>query len=211
MTSDSMVSELTAYFAQGKYPEPVLRRMRAVIESIAEGERDTVLEHLIENQKASFKIGVSDIVESCKSLGVGFRAAKYVPAMDWTCVACGHSFKFTLCPTDDDKIDKNLHDVCPMCGFQPYWTILHDQYLEGGLECGWYDGLITEARAFGPRAAPSIKRIFDLTLHRGGVFWNKPMAEAERRENRKMKIDARMAALDRAKRWDLEGGDNGQE
>jgi hypothetical protein len=206
MTIDAMMDELLAYFSQGKYPEAVLRRMRTVIESIDEGERDTVLENLIETQKASFKVGVSDLVESCKALGVGFRAAKYVPAMDWTCISCGYTFKFTLSPSDDDKLDKNLHDVCPMCGFQPYWTILHDKYTEAGMACPWYDTLIKDSRAYGPRTEKTVKRIFDLTITRGGVFWNKPMAESERREGRKMKIDARMAAIDRAKRWDLEGG-----
>ena len=101
---------------------------------MGEADRDLVLEHLIENNKASFKVGVSDLAESCTALGIGFHESRFVPAEDWYCDACGNQFKYTMCPSDDDKIDHSLFDSCPRCGFQVGWTKTRDAYAKyGGL------------------------------------------------------------------------------
>ena len=207
MTPEKMLDDIMAYFAQGKYVQAVQDRMHALITSIGEVERDSVLEHLIETQKASFKVGVSDIVESCRALGVGFRAARFVPAEMWTCDACSHDFKFTLAPSDDDKIDRGMYDYCPMCGFQPGWTKLADKYRAMGIATPWLDKLLEEcASSFGLDAKPHmVRKGGDMTLSRGGIFWARSMAESERKEDRRISIEVKMEALGKAKRWDLKG------
>lgn len=180
MTAGEMLSALMDYFAQGKYPDAVVNRMRFTIESIGDAERQVVLDHLIETQKASFKISVAEIVEACKALGIGYHESKFIPATDWTCDACGHEFKYVQAVTDDDKIDRNLHDVCPMCGFQPGWTIQRAAYEQAGNltpeYAAWYDRMLEHMPAkHGPKAPE-------------GIYWARSKAEAERREAQRKPI-----------------------
>ena len=85
MQADEMLHALTEYFGQGKYPEPVIRAMRRVVETISDADRETVYGRMLETNKGSYKISVAEIVEACKDLGVAYRETKYIPASDWLC------------------------------------------------------------------------------------------------------------------------------
>lgn len=195
MTPEKMLDDVMAYFAQGKYPDAVKERMRAIIASIGDDEREAVTEHLIETQKASFKVGVSDIVESCRALGIGFRAARFVPAVEWYCDACGYNFKYAQASGDDEKIDLGLHDVCPMCGFQPNWTLTKDAYAKMGA--------LTRAYLENYR-----KRIVECVEKHGaspscgrgpsGPYWARSKAEQERRDAAKKPIQPEWMRASRA-------------
>lgn len=189
MNLEDFMFELFEYF-QGKYADAVKDRIKAMAINFTNDERKAVFDHLIENQKASFKISVAEIVESCKFLGIGYHAAHYVPAVDWVCDACGHQFKYAQAVSDDDRIDRNLHDFCPRCGFQPTWTIVRRKYREQG---GWRD-----------EAEEVYQAHLDKASKREGLYFDRNKAERERRDQKLKAIDATVGDLGRAKRWDLD-------
>lgn len=203
MEAKEMILELLACFVAP--PEKMQERMFAVAASINADDRKAVLDRIIETESSSIKISVKNIVEACRAMSVGFHEAKFIPAVPWQCAACGHEFKYTVSPSDDDRIDRFLYDACPMCGFQPGWTKLRDTYHGQGIATDWYDRQLAECRAsFGPRIAEHKVKKGDMNLFRGGVFWKIDKARAERAEGKRMEIADEMAAIDRAKRYDLE-------
>jgi hypothetical protein len=44
----------------------------------------------------------------------------------------------------------------------------------------------------------------------GGIFWNRNRAETERKDQKQLEIETKLANIDRAKRWDLQGDDDAQ-
>ena len=139
MTASEMVNELLACFVPP--PAKMQDKMMKIAETIHADDRKSVMDRIIESEAASIKISVKNIAEACRALGVGFHEEHYTPAIDWQCDACGHEFKFHQCPSIQDKLDRNIHDACPMCGFQPGWTMTRDRYLKMG------SGHISEAYA----------------------------------------------------------------
>ena len=130
MTAPEMVNELLACFVPP--PAKMQDKMMSVASTIHEDDRKAVMDRIIESEAASIKISVKNIAEACRALGVGFHEEHYSPAIDWQCDACGHEFKFHQCPSISDKVEKNIHDACPMCGFQPGWTMTRDAYIRTG-------------------------------------------------------------------------------
>jgi hypothetical protein len=160
----------------------------------------------MEKEGPSTKLGTAHIVAACILLGIAYRKAHYIPAEDWTCDGCGHRFKYTPSPTDDDKIDKYMTDFCPECGLQPYYTTLAQRYNELGISTAWYGILVDSAHRWGHTTTPTVSKTrMGGQWSVGGIFWHRSAAESERREQKQIAIAAKMAELDRAKRWDLKG------
>jgi hypothetical protein len=130
MTGTEMVNELLACFIPP--PAKMQDKMTAIANTIHEDDRKAVMDRIIESESSSIKISVKNIAEACRTLCVGFHEEKYTPAIAWQCDACGHEFRYHKCPSLSDKIDKNIHDACPMCGFQPGWTMTRDAYIRMG-------------------------------------------------------------------------------
>jgi hypothetical protein len=139
MDANAMVNELLACFVPP--PAKMQEKMMAIAGTIHEEDRKAVMDRIIETEASSIKVSVKNIAEACRALGVGFHEQKYTPAIDWQCDACGHEFKFHQSPTMQDKIEKNIHDTCPMCGFQPGWTMTRNAYAKMG------NGTISKAYA----------------------------------------------------------------
>jgi hypothetical protein len=193
MTPDAMILELTTCYIPAS--AKMIEKMKALAESIQEDARQDVIDAIMEKEGPSTKIGTAHIVDACNVLGISYRRATYVPAEDWTCDACGHEFKYTMAPTDDDRIDKGLHDFCPMCGFQPGWSILHDRLRLQGISTPWYERQLAAAQKWKPGNSYG--------HFKNGIFWARSKAESERSKDRKIAIDAKMESLGKAKRWDL--------
>jgi hypothetical protein len=197
MDTDRFVHDLFAYFA-GKYPDAVEARIRKLVDSIPESAKETILDHLVENQKANYKISVAEIVESCRTLGVSYSETKFIPAESWMCDACGHQFKYTVVSSDDDKLDRGLFDACPMCGFQPIWTKQREVYKTMSF---WSEASEEQYQ----------RAVANCTGRWGpgkpdGLFWARAKAEEDRRKERRINVEAKLAQIDRAKQLNLEGG-----
>jgi hypothetical protein len=196
MTPKEMIFELTTCYIPAS--AKMIERMEALAESIQEDARQDVIDAIMEKEGPSTKIGTAHIVDACNVLGISYRKAHYIPAVEWTCDACGNRFKYSLAPNDDDYIDKQIYDFCPMCGFQPGWTILHDRFRLQGIATPWYDRQMVAAQKWKPGNGYG--------HFKNGIFWSRAKAESERSNDRKMAIEAKMESLGKAKRWDLQGG-----
>jgi hypothetical protein len=184
MNIGDFLFELFEYFA-GKYADAVKDRVRKLADALSDAERKAVFDHLIENQKASFKISVAELVESCRFLGIGYHAAHYTPAVDWYCDACGHNFKYAQAANDDEKIDLGLHDVCPMCGFQPGWTMVRDAYARiGHLSKDYVEEYQKRAKECASKHGDSP----NCGRGPGGPYFARAKAEQERRDSAKKPV-----------------------
>jgi len=198
-----LVGELISVY---KPPSPnIISRMEITAKSIPEDAREDVFNAILEEQAPNFVVGVHSIVAACKKLGVPYRETHYIPTVDWTCDNCGRQFKYHPAPSDDDRIDKYIYDFCPDCGLKPYYTILAQDYNRLGIATPWYQKYLAEASQWGPRT----KRVEKMT-HMGGkwpiggLYWSIDSARAERKEQKQIEINAKMAEIDRSKRWDIE-------
>jgi hypothetical protein len=204
MTADGMILELTTCYipASGK----MIEKMKALAESIPDDARQDVIDAIMEKEGPSTKIGTSHIVAACILLGISYRKTHYIPATDWICDGCGTEFKYSASPDDDDKIDKYMTDFCPNCGLQPYYTMLAQQYNALGIHTPWYPKLLDESAKWGKNTvSTSVRTRMGGQWAVGGIFWHRVKAEAERREQKRIEVDAKMFDMDRAKRWDLKG------
>lgn len=209
MTSDAMVMQLVECFVSP--PDAVITKLKRIAETIPEDARQDVIDKILETETSSVKISVKHIVEACRALGVSYRETRYLPAEDWICDCCGHEFKYHQSPSDDERIDKEIYDFCPMCGFQPGWSILAQAYKDRGQKVEWYDRLLEQYHeAYGPTVKSHQVRIgspsMGMSLNRGGIFWSRHKAEEERAKDRHEAINQRMAEIDKAKRWDIADG-----
>lgn len=170
--------------------EAMIRQIERVCSTIPERCHGDVYQAILEDVSANNVIGVKEIVAACEKIGAPHERSHYIPTETWICDACGHEFKYHPAPSDDDKIDKGIHDVCPQCGFQPCWTIQ-----KRGYGASWsktaqeiYQGNIDKALAkYGPK----------------NPYFNWHRAERERAENKRLAVDEKIARLDNSKRWDL--------
>jgi hypothetical protein len=207
----SLVDDLVSTY---RAPSPkMVDQMVGIVKKIPERYHAEIFQAILEEEGPNIQIGVSHIVAACERIGAPYTKAHYIPTEDWTCDACGYEFKYHPAPSDDDKIDKNIHDLCPMCGMQVYWTMTAEKLnvLFGKLPM-WYIKVRDECReSFGPKVASHVTHKgptgAGLNLFRGGIFWARSHAENERREERRLKVDAKMGEIDRAKRWDLGDGE----
>lgn len=198
MTPSEMVTRLMGYYKTNYSPERIDQLNRFCANISLDGI-EIVFNRIIENRDGSSAIGVSDIKEACLAAGVGFSVTHFIDAQQVTCDACGHEFKYAPCTSDDDKIDKGIFDVCPMCGFQPAWTLCRNDYIkQGQSEPEWYTRLIEQCSGnWGPGKEK-------------GVFLSTTKMAQERKDEKKRIDDAKkkiysdkMLALVQDKRYDL--------
>jgi len=200
MTSVEMIAELLSCFPAP--PERVQNKMRDLADTIQADARQDIVDKILETETASTKISIKHIIDACKALGVGYREAHYLPATDWVCDACGREFKYHPAPSDDERIDKDIHDVCPDCGFQPIWTIERSMYIDMN---GWRASAEKIYQSHIQKAIQKYGRYDREYPDRQGLYFTREKAIAERKEGAKKRIDDKIAELDRAKRWDIEG------
>jgi len=184
-------------------PQKMLQMMERLAQSIPESAREDVYNAILEELGPNYQVGYNSIIDACKKLGVPYSATHFIPAENWVCDACGNNFRYHPCPDEDDKIDKRIYDTCPDCGMQPYWTIIAGKYKAMGIATPWYDKLLSEARDFGPNKPAKVVKKNGMTLNRGGVFWARARAESERADDKRISVAAKMAEIDRSKRYDL--------
>ena len=186
MTKAAFIQRITAYFGpNSKYRPELLTAIDKIASRLGEDQLDVVFDKLMEDQSSRFQVGVKEIQLACQALGIGYKKATYIPAHEVTCDACGFSYQYAMAPDDEDRLEKNLHDYCPSCGFQYNWTIMANEY--GERATPWYTNLLERSREW----KRDNKR----------PYWDKAVAEKEQRQMRKAEIDRKMAQID--KRWDL--------
>jgi hypothetical protein len=178
MTAEGMITEIIQCFVPP--PRPMIEKMKAFAEKIPDDCRQEVIDRILETEGPSSKVGVKQMVESCAALGVGFKRSHFLPTIDWYCDACGYTFKYAQAVSDDDRIDKGLHDFCPMCGFQPIWTTNRDAYMKMG----------ALSEAYAKQYADQVQKATDKhgmnpKFGQGpeGVYWSRSKAELERKAN----------------------------
>ena len=199
MTGQDLVAELIQCYIPP--PPKMQERMAVLADTIPEESRQPVLDAILETVAASTKISESHIIEACNLLQVSYTKAHFTPALSWQCDCCMYNFRYTPAPSDDEKLDKSLFDVCPMCGFQPGWTILRDQYKAMGRPTLWYDRLMTNLKGgYGPGIPKPQGTEGKQT--RGGLFWERSKAEQERRDKLRMAVNDKIAKIDQAKHWE---------
>jgi hypothetical protein len=166
-------------------PSPkMVEQMQMMVRKIPERFHEEIYQAIIEEEGPNILIGVNHIVSACERIGAPYTKAHYLPTEDWTCDACEHHFKYHPAPSDDDKIDKGIHDVCPKCGFQVCWSkdgaalkLRFGKYPE------WYNLRLKQHRD-NPRP------------------WDCTAATEDRAKERRVKVDAQIGEIDRARRWD---------
>jgi len=194
MTGRDMIAELVQCYVPP--PGKVQEKMIQLADTIPESARKEVIDRILEEEGSSTKISITHIVEACRAIGVGYKAARYVPATDWICDSCGNKFKYHAAPTDDDKIDKGIHDLCPHCGFQVIWTIEARGYKTKDGFPEWYQRLIEKHSGE--------NRNISKKANSGLEFWARHSAERERAKELEENAKDKIAEIDRAKRWDID-------
>ncbi len=178
-------------------PSPkMVEQMQMMVRKIPERFHEEIYQAIIEEEGPNILIGVNHIVSACERIGAPYTKAHYIPTEDWVCDACGNEFKYHPAPSDDDKIDKSIHDLCPKCGFQVIWTLDKRRCAELKIATEWYDRLIANHQGEDRNAS---KR-----SHQGPEFWSRHAAERERAKERRENVETKLGELDRAKRWDEE-------
>ena len=119
------------------------------------------------------------------------------------CSNCGGA---SYRPVDDHCAptiyEYNPSDFCPDCGLQPYYTIIAQEYTLRGISTAWYNKLIERAKRWGRETKPrQEKTVMGGQWMVGGPFWLQSKAEAERRDDKRIRIDAKLAEIDRAKQY----------
>jgi hypothetical protein len=115
------INELLRYYEKSGKPDVLLtRKAFGLLGRIPKDERAKAIEWLLENQPKKFGLDIPAIRLALTETGTKF--SEYIPAEDWTCDACGMQFKYIDQPTNADKHDRGLFDLCPRCGFQVCWT-----------------------------------------------------------------------------------------
>jgi predicted amidophosphoribosyltransferase len=80
------------------------------------------------------------VYEAVRETGATDARGQYVDAQKWVCDCCGHEFLFVRQSCDEWRHDKNIHDYCPRCGFQPDWTMTANNYASSsGVLPEWYE------------------------------------------------------------------------
>jgi len=127
------------------FPKPssaMITEMDRVAQSIPEKDRQLVFDTILDEAKASMKIGVKDIKDACRKAGVSFTQPVYIASMPIQCDCCGEDYKYHPAPTDDQQIDLDIHDRCPNCGFQRCWTLMYRASVTLGHVPEWYESYL---------------------------------------------------------------------
>lgn len=115
------VNRLLAYYQRGGAPDKMLAQYAyKILGSFKPEEREKAIGWLIENRPKKEGLDVPAIRTALSETGT--KNAAYIPAADVQCEACGMQYKYIDQPTEEDKHDRGLFDICPRCGFQFCWT-----------------------------------------------------------------------------------------
>jgi hypothetical protein len=121
-----------------KPPDAMIAEMDKVARGISEEDQSRIFESILDTVNTGAKIGVKDIRDACRRLGVSFTQAIHVNARQHRCDCCGRGFMYVPAPTDEQEIEQGWHDRCPCCGFQVVWTKAFTEYALLGYEPPWY-------------------------------------------------------------------------
>ena len=202
MNAEQFIAKLMGYY-KGSYSPERIEQLKRFSRGISEKALEDVYNSIIENREKDGAIAVVDLKKACQEQGAAFTETKYVPTEDWTCEACGNEFKYHPCPSDDDKIDKGIFDVCPNCGYQVAWSITADAYKKIGYKIEWDERLKAECPANHGRNV-SIHKVKKgpLEYETGGIYWSRALAERERRDESRRNAESAISMIDRAKRFE---------
>jgi hypothetical protein len=115
------VNRLLAYYQRSGAPDKMLAQYAyKILGRFKPEERERAIDWLIENRPKKDGLDVPTIRTALSETGT--KNAAYIPAVDVKCEACGMGYKYIDQPTEDDKHDRGLFDLCPRCGFQFCWT-----------------------------------------------------------------------------------------
>lgn len=196
MTGDQLIDKLTEYYP-GKYSGERFKKLRDFASKISDADREMVYERILEERSISTPITVADLKEACNGIGAGYSVTQFIPAVPWICDSCGEEFKYHPCPTQDARIDMGILDVCPNCGLQVCWTIAAEMERSRGLKAEWYNGLLENAKLWGRDVKPVTHKKGGISVEKGGLYWNRYLAERERKEANKEETERRMDDADR--------------
>lgn len=115
------VKELLTYYQKGTFDTLLAKKIYGIMGRMPAEDRTKAIDWLLENREKKQGLDIPAVRQALAETGT--RISVYVPAKDFTCDACGMQFKYTACPSYEDKRDKGLFDICPRCGFQVCWTI----------------------------------------------------------------------------------------
>lgn len=139
------VNEMLAYYNKSKPDIALSKKAYAILGRFPKEARAKAIDWLYEHKERKFGVDVISFREALRETGTS--VSEYVPAEDWTCDACGLTFKFFDQPTEEDKLEKGIFDFCPRCGFQPCWTREVEAHRKSnGLPFGWEPEWYTERK-----------------------------------------------------------------
>lgn len=178
MNATECVDKISGYFT-GKTSQAVTDKMLSILSRLQDDQRETVYERMVEDNSPRFRVGVKEIIEACRALGIGYKKSFYTPTQEWTCEACGAVFTYVMVTSDEEKVEKHLFDKCPRCDFQPCWTIA--------------------ARMYGNMEAPSYKRLLAERRHwvseHPEPYFDRGLVEEEIREMRQIDVKRKIANI----------------
>lgn len=131
MTSSEFIDSLTEYFS-GSYSPKVLERMRFFAGIIPEAELESVYELIEQDNRSTYKISVKEIKDACNKLGVSYYDPVERQYRMVVCDACEWEYKYFPCPTDEEKLNAQMFDRCPRCGFDYDFQRRYLQYEKSG-------------------------------------------------------------------------------
>lgn len=149
MKHQDFINEFTDYFTSsahsGNYSGIQIQSISDIIRPIKEDNLSDLMEQLKKDNDIK-KIGVKQIILACIVLGISYHKLQPIKPINWLCECCGKGFKYIPMSSDEDKIDSDLFDICPQCGYQPEWTEQRKAYLYYGLEFGksYFEKIIKE-------------------------------------------------------------------
>lgn len=95
----------------------VRERLTWFVNKIPEDRRSELYEDLEESVPRTRKVGIAELKESCTKLAIPFSETM---SRRWTlvvCDACEQEYRYFPCPSEEEKLEDDIFDRCPRCGF----------------------------------------------------------------------------------------------
>jgi len=129
MDADNFIARIREYFdTKGKYSDAVIREMTKEADKFTNEDRVRLYNRIIEDNSPRFQIGLKEIREAATALGISYCRARYIPSRQYWCDCCGEPFQYAQYVSEEEREEKQIYDTCPICGFQPTWTIDYKKY-----------------------------------------------------------------------------------
>ena len=172
MNAHECMVKIRDYYKGKGMTKEVLEQDERALRHVPQEHLDAVFNRLTDKVSAAFVVSKVEIYDACEYLGVTTPRDYQIVAKQWICDCCGAGFTYAQAVTDDDRIDKGIHDTCPRCGFQPAWTLIERDY---GRASEWYDRLIEARKEW---------------MTRNPHHWDRAAAIRERQDQLRERIDA---------------------